>query len=189
MLMLPQIETIKNGYWLSAGVWKGGSALFLKGMMEDLKIEMPLFLFDTFGNIPTNNLTKHKDIIFANNFLKAGNMPITDYKESVESLFKVFGLDTNVHFIKSDINHLSAEQIPKNIALIHLDLDFYEPTYLMLSLIYDKIIQGGIIIIDDYYLSLLNCKDAVDNFFEEKGIKLEQISEKFSLNSLLIKKP
>ena len=189
MIKLPAIKVIKDGCWLLAGIWKGGGALFMKGLMEDLKIDMPLFLYDTFGNIPINNLTKHRDLIFANNFLNEANMPIEDYIENVESLFNVFGLNTNVHFIKSNINFLSVEQIPTNIALIHLDLDFYEPTYFMLSLIYDKIIQGGIIIIDDYYLGLLNCRDAVDKFFEEKGINLEHISEKFSLNSLLIKKP
>ena len=185
---LPKIDAIKDGCWLLAGIWKGGSALFMKAIMEDLKINKQMFLYDTFGKIPINNLTKNEDIIFANHFLNEKNLPIIDYREKVDSLFCEYKLNHNVHFIKSDVNSLVAEQIPKNIAFVHLDLDFFEPTYCMLSLVYDKIIPGGIIIIDDYYLDLLNCKHAVDKYFEEKGINIREISEKFSMNSILVKK-
>ena len=182
------MNIIKDGCWLLAGIWKGGSALFMKAMMADLKIKKQMFLYDTFGKIPINNLTRNEDITFANHFLNEKNLPILDYQESVKSLFCQYKLNNDTHFIKSDINSLVAEQIPENIALVHLDLDFFEPTYHMLTLVYDKIVPGGIIIIDDYFLSLFNCKSAVDEYFKKKGFNLNEISEKFSMNSILIKK-
>src|SRR5690606_21737898 len=53
-----------EGDWVQVGVWRGGGALFLRAMMEDLGCKGRLHLFDTFDEIPIERLHHDKDIGF-----------------------------------------------------------------------------------------------------------------------------
>ncbi len=161
---LPDWENgLQKGNWVQIGVWKGGGALFLKAAMQELANQNSLYLFDTFGNIPSGNLSKEQD----KSFLKSLNITedIKPYKAQAEDLFKQHGLQQNVFFIEGDITTTLAQHPVKDIALLHIDVDFYEPTLTALQQTYKNVVPGGIIIIDDYYLNYVNCKDAVDDFF------------------------
>lgn len=187
---LPKYPVLHKGDWVEIGVWKGGGALFFKALMEDLGIKRTLYLFDTFGKIPTSNIVHAKDVTFVTHYnILENNIVEKNYQEDVERLFNEHRLNNNVSFIVEDINHLSSSSVPENITFLHLDVDFYEPTLSALNSFYDKIVSGGIIIIDDYYLELLNCKDAVDYFFEQRGIDLKTCSSQFSSYSIQIIKP
>ena len=60
------------------------------------------------------------------------------------------------------------------IAILRLDGDWYESTRCCLDNLYDNVIPGGYIIIDDYsYWE--GAKRAVDNFFIERRIKIDLI--------------
>lgn len=185
---LPFENILGKGNWVQIGVWKGGGALFLKALMEDLDIHSTLYLFDTFGSIPVNNLKHKEDIEFTRLLNTKVNTNFSNYKNGVVKLFEDFNLYDNVVIVEQDINYLSPHLVPNNIAFLHLDVDFFEATFSALTLFYDRIIPGGIIIIDDYYMTMLNCKNAVDLFIE-KYIPVNSIEmKKFSSYSLLIKK-
>jgi hypothetical protein len=51
-----------------------------------------------------------------------------------------------------------------SLALVHIDVDFYEPTHAALDLTYPKLQLGGYVIVDDYGAHLFNCSDAVDDY-------------------------
>lgn len=180
---------LSYGNWVLVGVWKGGGALFLKALMDDLKIEQPLYLLDTFGKIPVGALQHDKDSKFADYYSLGKNHEVNNYQKDVELLFEEHNLNKAVNFISCNIINMQKHELPDNIAFIHLDVDFYEPTFSALALFYDKVIAGGMIIIDDYYMELLNCKEAVDDFFKTKNIDLNTIGKKFSTFSILIIKP
>jgi O-methyltransferase len=55
------------------------------------------------------------------------------------------------------------------IAILRLDNDWYESTKFCLEKLYDKVIDGGIIIIDDYG-HWVGAKRAVDEFREKNNI-------------------
>lgn len=190
LVSFPLQKVLEHGDWVEIGVWKGGGALFLKALMVDLNINRQLHLYDTFGSIPISSLEHEKDKDFIANF----NMPIeilenVNYKEQVINLFNDFKLNNLVEFIAKDVSHINKEEVPETISFLHLDVDFYEPTLAALELFYDKIISNGIIIVDDYYMELLNCKDAVDYFFKSKNIDLEVHGKRSSTFSLQIIKP
>jgi Macrocin-O-methyltransferase (TylF) len=48
-----------------------------------------------------------------------------------------------------------------SIALLHVDCDWYESVRLVLAELYDQIVPGGVIAIDDYQ-HWLGCRKAVD---------------------------
>ena len=61
--------------------------------------------------------------------------------------------------------------------MLHIDVDFYQPTFFSLEKFYPKVIDGGWIIIDDYNVEIFDCKKAVDEFrtinnISDKLIKL-----------------
>jgi O-methyltransferase len=90
--------------------------------------------------------------------------------EKVKNNFKRFGLsDSNIIFLEG----LFKETLPNapidKIALLRLDCDMYESTLTALNNLYQKVIGGGFIIIDDYN-SFNECKLAVNDFRKEYEI-------------------
>jgi len=88
-----------------------------------------------------------------------------------------------VHFYEGwfqDTFPVHAKEI-NQIALLRLDGDWYESTKLSLEYFYDKVIPGGIIIIDDYG-TYQGCKKATDEFFQKNNVKKFLINAS-SLNS------
>ncbi len=63
-----------------------------------------------------------------------------------------------------------------DIAVLRLDGDWYESTKCCLENLYDNIVAGGYVIIDDYQLA--GCKQAVDEFLAAKAPVTEVILDK-----------
>ena len=59
----------------------------------------------------------------------------------------------------------------EKIAILRLDGDWYESTKVALENLYDLVVSGGYIVIDDYYF-WDGCKKAVNDFVSEKDLKI-----------------
>ena len=84
----------------------------------------------------------------------------------------------NVELIKGDINSTLEGYILKNpavkVALLHIDVDVEKPTKTILENLYDKVVPGGLIVLDDYGVIQGETK-AVDDFFSDMKIKLQKL--------------
>ena len=60
------------------------------------------------------------------------------------------------------------------ISLLHLDMDVYEPTKAALDLLWDRVVKGGIVVIDDYN-AVGGATNAVDEFLQNKNIQLRKL--------------
>jgi hypothetical protein len=56
-----------------------------------------------------------------------------------------------------------------DIAVLRLDSDWYASTKFCLEKLYDSVVSGGAVIIDDYF-TFTGCRKAVDEFRAEQGI-------------------
>lgn len=74
----------------------------------------------------------------------------------------------------------------QKISILRLDMDVYHPTKYTLDLLWDKISDGGVIIIDDWALD--GVRVACYEFFEEKGINPEIHTIKNSTPTYFFKK-
>lgn len=72
------------------------------------------------------------------------------------------------HFIEGDVRQTLPSDRHRRIALLRLDTDWYESTKHELECLYDKIVAGGVLIIDDYG-RWRGCRKAVDEFFATLG--------------------
>lgn len=83
-----------------------------------------------------------------------------------------------LHFIKGDVRKtlLDKKNIPDKIAILRLDTDWYDSTKVELETMWDNLVWGGVLILDDYYY-WKGQQDAVDEFF--KGTKYENRIQRF----------
>jgi hypothetical protein len=61
------------------------------------------------------------------------------------------------------------------IAVLRLDNDWYKSTRFCLHQLYDQVVVGGCIIIDDYH-TFLGCRKAVDEFRSERNISTPMVT-------------
>lgn len=104
--------------------------------------------------------------------------------------------EEKLHYIVGDVmKTLSPEscratseiQIPKKIAILRLDTDWYESSKIELEALYDRVVPRGVIIFDDYY-HWDGQRRAVDDFFNKIGVKYEFININNGKTAVIIKK-
>jgi hypothetical protein len=182
--LIKQIETDKiHGDIIEAGVWRGGMSMWIKANLNYYKSKRNLYLFDTFAEFPHGAHPKDKTIDPIVQIL-FDDPPSLD---EVRNNFKKFNLlDQRVKFIQGEISsemqHITSIESTsiespsiespsiESISILRLDLDYYEPTLIMLERYYWKISKGGYVVIDDYNNNYLDCKTAVDYFRAKYGI-------------------
>jgi O-methyltransferase len=145
------------------GVWKGGSILSMIIMYEiTKKISRNFHLYDTFDGMtdPTNidvDIHNHP----ASLLMKVDtNILCKSSLDEVKTNIKKY---TNIlpNYHVGDIIHTTV--YPEKIAILRLDTDWYESTKFELDNFYDKVVPGGVVIIDDYG-HWQGCRKAVDEF-------------------------
>lgn len=181
-------EVLARGDWVQVGVWRGGGALFFRALMEDFGLRRALHLVDTFSAIPVDHLTRERDRHFVKVMgLQSGDQQSGDYLPDVERLFSEQRLDEGVIFHPCDVTR--AGDLPvEEISFLHVDVDFYEPTLAALEMLYDRVVPGGVIVLDDYYADFLDCRRAVEDFLERRGVIAESALERLSCYSALMVK-
>jgi len=86
--------------------------------------------------------------------------------------------EDQVIFIKGRVEDTIPQTVPEQIALLRLDTDWYESTYHELIHLYPRLVNRGILILDDYgYWQ--GARKAVDTYFQENkvGMYLHRVDE------------
>ena len=167
-------EVIQNkvrGDLVECGVFNGGSAGILCGVLQDLQADNRIWLFDSFEGLP--NPTKY-DIDSHGTRGKKGLFSGSEQKVR-ELLFEKLKIkEKQVEIVKGWFEKTIPFYAPKikSISLLHIDGDFYESTKICLEYLFDKIERGGYLVVDDYG-RWKGCKKAVDEFFKSCGIPLK----------------
>lgn len=168
-----------QGALVECGVWKGGSA----GMMAlshlgatGGKPSRELHLFDSFEGLPEPGKLDGTKADSYSGHRMDGKMeaigkcvgPIEDVERL---LFREIGYPEKlVRFHKGwfqDTIHAGLRE-PSRIALLRLDGDWYESTKVCLDHLYDRVVPGGIVVMDDYG-HWEGCKRATDEFIARLG--------------------
>ena len=76
-----------------------------------------------------------------------------------------------LHFIKGDVMKTLdiVDNIPNKIAVLRLDTDWYESSKFELEKLYPNVVNGGVVILDDYY-HWDGQRRATDEYFIENNI-------------------
>jgi len=131
--------------------------------------------FDAFGEFP-KDLSMESDKEFVEDFEHNGGYGVG--KEELTKLLKAKGTN-NFDLVKGDICKTSMEYLKNRpelkLSMIHIDVDVYEPTKVILETFWDRLVPGGILVLDDYG-TVEGETRAVDEFFKNKNIEIKKLN-------------
>jgi O-methyltransferase len=171
------LEKDIKGDFIECGVAAGSQIGAMQQAMLDKQIPRTIWGFDSFEGIPFAGIndTEQPGIgeIDINKIGVLETTSIASYsQEDVLKNFQLWNLPTNnLKLIKGWFENTiqtTSKEI-KEIAMLRLDGDLYSSTYVCLEHLFEKVVIGGIIIIDDW--NLTGCQKAVKKFIDGRKIK------------------
>jgi hypothetical protein len=147
-----------EGCIVECGVWRGGSSMAAAlTLLQENVAERRLYLFDTFeGMTPPTAVDQTADGISAQTHLD-NDVRGTGYRcvagiDDVQQNMASTGYPRSLtRFVKGAVETTIPAQSPSEpIALLRLDTDWYESTRHELIHLFPQLVDGGVLIIDDY---------------------------------------
>jgi O-methyltransferase len=157
------------GDLVETGVWRGGAAILMRAVLKAYgDLARNVWVVDSFEGLPRANpvlcpADAEDRLADFNNYLGVS-------LERVQANFERYNLlDGQVRFLKGWFRDTLPSAPIERIAVLRLDGDMYESTMDTFNNLYDKVQQGGYIIVDDYG-ALANCRAAVHDFRRSRSI-------------------
>lgn len=146
---------------VECGVWRGG---MIAGFAFFSKYHHHYYLFDSFEGLPA---PKELDGKSAADWA-AGKHPSTYWdncRAEIEFASNIMSQTGKKHtIVKGWFNDtIPGFQFQNKISILRLDGDWYDSTIICLKNLYPNVLQGGLIIIDDYY-TWDGCSRAVHDY-------------------------
>lgn len=179
-----------SGSFIECGTWNGGAVgLMALGNLKRGPTRRHIHLFDSFEGIPEpdefiDGEKAVQQISSVGGGTKGRLEPVRGFYEKYAD--GVGTLETNKHLLEIIIGYDTfflhyhkgwfQDTLSKvaagigDIAILKLDADWYASTKVCLEYLYDKVVSGGFVIVDDYGC-YEGCKKAVDEFMKKKRIQ------------------
>lgn len=167
LTLVSKINNIK-GCIVECGVWRGGMSA---GMANIMGNERAYYLFDSFEGLPP---AKEIDGAAALAWQKDVNSPsyyanCKAEMEWAEKAMKKSGVP-KYELVKGWFDKtIPGYKFNSEIAVLRLDGDWYDSTMVCLENLFPKVIKGGLIILDDYYL-WDGCTKAVHDYLSGNSL-------------------
>lgn len=168
-----------EGDMAECGVWRGGSMMAVaKTLLYMNDGNRKLFLYDTFSGMSTpTDVDKTPDDKNAADLLKKSSAKTSEVwaysdLDEVKTTMKLSGYKKElIHYVEGKVEDTIPATLPGKIALLRLDTDWYESTKHELIHLFPLLVQGGVLIVDDYgYWK--GARKAVDEYFAENKIRI-----------------
>jgi len=156
------------GDFVETGVWRGGCCIFMRGLLAANSIaDRKIYAVDSFAGLPPPNPALYP----ADAGLHfEGIADLTVSLDQVKENFARYGLlDDQVVFVKGWFKDTLPSLDAGPFALIRLDGDLYESTYVALEALYPRLSPGGFVIVDDFN-AVAACRQAVLDYRGKMGI-------------------
>jgi O-methyltransferase len=153
-----------EGDLIEAGSWRGGASILMRATLDSLgDRQRTLWVADSFQGFPSTGKAEGDGDQWAEmDFLE---VPLEEVREN----FARFGCDQGVRFVEGFFEETMPELSGRRWAIVRLDGDTYEATWVTLQHLYPGLSAGGYLIVDDYG-ALEDCRRAVDEFRRRHGI-------------------
>jgi hypothetical protein len=165
-----------SGSLVECGVAQGGSAALMSLVTARFGSERYVWLFDSFEGLPEPSENDFVDGMTGRHVRELPPGSCLGLQEQVESLlFDKLDLDEQkIILVKGWFEETIAPNVVKidSIAVLRIDADWYESVKHCLKTLYDSVVVGGYVIIDDYG-SCFGARKAVDEFLTRNDISVE----------------
>jgi O-methyltransferase len=162
---------------VECGVWRGGSSRLAAATLMALgSSHRTLHLFDTFEGMPAPSAA---DVQHSTGEPAANILDRSEREADVNNEWAYAPLSgvqatlaetayPRVEFVQGRVEDTLPAAAPREIAVLRLDTDWYESTRHELEHLYPRLVDGGVLIIDDYgYWQ--GARKAVDEYFGTTG--------------------
>lgn len=168
------VDGVVPGALVECGVWKGGS--LFAGMLAFMELEGPkreVWAYDTFTGMPQPGL---EDGVTANKLFKTEKDWCLSTLDEFEANLETIGYPgEKVFVVEGPVEETIPLLKPEQIAVLRLDTDWYSSTKLELEQLYPILSPGGVMIVDDYE-AWPGCKQAVNEYFNDRPPQMEAIN-------------
>ena len=171
--MLAQYELYKTivglpGHVVECGVYKGASLLRFATFREILEspYSRKIVGFDAFGRFPQGGEDAANRAVIRRFCAEAGD---GISRESFIQVLAHKGFE-NVELVEGDICSTLPQYVMEHpelkVALLHIDVDVYRPTQVILEQLFDRVVHRGLLVLDDYG-TVPGETQAVDEFLQK----------------------
>jgi len=149
------------GSVVELGVFKGESLMFFAKLMELLNVNdrsARVIGFDNFGGFPALHAEDGADDARVDK--RQGGWNSAEYREELLALINAFDHDRlaghkpRIELVEGDIVQTVPAYVLAHpglrIKLLNLDCDLYEPTLIGLRHLYPLVVEGGVVLLDEY---------------------------------------
>ncbi len=157
------------GSFVEAGIFKGASfCRFRKlGRLFHPDHHRRFIGFDMFGRFPEAEFepdkAKRERLVAA-----AGDTGIG--LDRLLGMLAEQGLADNVELVQGDVRETLPRFLEENqemsVSIVNIDLDLYDPVKAVLEYLFERVVRGGIVILDDYE-GFPGARRAIDEFLSE----------------------
>jgi O-methyltransferase len=145
------------GDFVECGVWRGGSMqVVARTLLERGVSDRDLHLFDTFEGMPAPTKEDRRiggppaSELLAGRGRTENIWAIADLEDVRTGMIRTGYPAARVHYHPGLVQDTIPARAPERIALLRLDTDWYASTRHELEHLYDRLVPGGVLIIDDY---------------------------------------
>jgi hypothetical protein len=168
------------GAYVECGVWRGGVAGLLAMLARGEAAGRETHLFDSFEGLPNptqEDGERGREI--QTDTMNGALEPVGWYvatRPDVESfLFDTLALDRKKVVLHQGWFQQTLPELRdgiRRISLLRIDADWYESVKVCLDHLYERVVPGGFVILDDYG-TYPGCRQAVHEFMDARGIAVE----------------
>jgi O-methyltransferase len=158
---------LEGGSVVECGTWRGGMSA---GLMTVGGIQRNYYFFDSFAGLPPAG---PMDGMEAQQWQldKAGSRYFNNCTASMEEFLEVISRlkipSAHINVFPGFFTDTFPRVTPSKIAVLRLDVDWYESTLICLNMFWDALLPGALVLVDDYY-DWEGCRRAVHEFFTRR---------------------
>ena len=174
------VRSGREGAFVECGVWRGGSMMAVALSLLRMGVaDRDLYLFDTFSGMPepgAEDVPSPYDGYSPRRRwrrqARLGRPWAGAPADQVRARLNSTGYPPErVHLVEGMVEDTLPDRAPERIALLRLDTDWYASTKHELEQLYPRLVEGGVLIVDDYG-HYEGARRAVDEYFAAHEVPL-----------------
>jgi len=173
------MKTNIPGAILECGVWRGGSMMVAAKVLMRMGEKRELYLYDTYEgmskpdsvDVQFDGRPAMKDFGEKKKNEESSDWFCCSIDEVRRNMLSTGYDEKLIHFVKGKVEDTIPGIMPKEIAILRLDTDFFESTRHELVHLFPPLSIGGILIIDDYG-HWKGSRKAVDEYIEKNNVRI-----------------
>jgi O-methyltransferase len=169
-----QAVKLPDGDFVECGVFQGDMSYVVYHAAGLVQSGRKMHLFDSFEGIDPARVAEG-EYGLSSSYVEQANV---HYRKAglYESVCARFASLPGVSVHKGSLPEALEGRAPERIAWLHIDLNAAKPEVDTLAILFDRVVPGGIVLLDDYgWLVLKAQKDAEDSFFRARGYEVLEL--------------